>query len=148
MAHRIIEFPISPRMGFLQVVYSALVGMAAYSASPVLALPAVLALNITMLSRPKTASLDGEARTLVFNYRWPYALWRSRVVDLSKYVLVYSQAESYVGRSLHLSGLGGEHMRLAHFHQHARFPDLHVEEVAALRAEIAGVLGIRDGGEL
>lgn len=105
-----IEFPVSSRGWFMQLVFSTIAALIAYQVNPWLALACVVGLQALYLSRSAVASIDLTTRTLRLKHRSPLTFWRPKSVDLSSFTLIYSQIESYGARSLHLTGARGEHL--------------------------------------
>lgn len=149
MREEIINIPVSQNKWFLQAIYSAILFLCAIKLTNIIfATTVVAALNALLLSKPKSAHVDAETKILTYFYRKPYSLVLKKKIDLSKYSRIYSQIESYGGRSLHLSGLGGEHLVIAKFDQCLTSANRHVQEVAQLRKNLARALGVHDGGEV
>jgi len=148
MHEEIIDIPVSQHKWFLQTIYSAILFLVAIKlTNTIFATTAVVALNALLLSKPKSARIDTKRKTLIYFYRRPYSFIIEREIDLSKYSRIYSQIESYAGRSLHLSGPGGEHLVIAKFDQNPTSANQHIQEVTQLRKNLATALGIHDGGE-
>lgn len=148
MHEEIIEIPFSKNKWFLQTIYSTILFLYAIKlTNTIFATTAVAALNALLLSKPKSASIDTKRKILTYSYRKPYSLIIKRNIDLSKYSRIYSQIESYAGRSLHLSGPRGEHLVIAKFDQNPTSANQHIQEVTQLRKNLANALGIHDGGE-
>lgn len=148
MTEEIIRLPANSRQWFLQAFYSALLFMAAIKFTSIgVAIAATLALNAAMLAKPVAALINTQNKTLKYVYRKPYLVRSKPDIDLSQYSRIYTQIESYAGRSLHLSGPKGEHLTLAKFNQSPISPNQHITEITAFRETIAKALDIHDGGE-
>jgi hypothetical protein len=148
MTEDLIRLPTSSRQWLLQAFYSALVFIVSVKLAGIVTAVAVsLFLNAVMLAKPVAALISAQNKTLKYVYRKPYSFRSQPEVDLSKYSRVYTQIESYAGRSLHLSGPRGEHLTLAKFNQSPISPNLHIKEIKKFRESIAKALEIHDGGE-
>lgn len=148
MHEDMIYIPVSASKWLLQTVYSAILFLVAIKlTNTIFAITAVVALNAALLAKPKSAVIDTKRKILTYSYRKPYSLILGRQVDLSSYSRIYSQVESYAGRSLHLSGSRGEHLVIAKFDQNPASANQHIQEITQLRKNIASKLGIHDGGE-
>jgi len=149
MTEEFIELPTDPRQWLLQAFYSAMLFIIVTKiASATIAIAGVLVLNAIMLAKPVTALINIQDKTLKHVYRKPYSFRRQSKIDLSKFSRIYTQIESYAGRSLHLSGPKGEHLMLAKFNQSPISPNQHIKEITALREAIASALKIHDGGNI
>lgn len=143
-----IELPANSRQWLLQAFYSAMLFIVVIkAANTTTAIAAILALNAVMLAKPVTALINTQNKTLKYTYRKPYSFLRQSEIDLAKYSRIYTQIESYAGRSLHLSGPKGEHLMLAKFNQSPTSPNKHIKEITAFREAIANALKIHDGGD-
>ncbi|MFZ3155356.1 hypothetical protein [Pseudomonas sp.] len=149
MTEELIELPTDSRQWLLQAFYSAMLFIVVTKiANTTIAIAGVLVLNTIMLAKPVTALINIQNKTLQYVYRKPYSLRRQSTIDLSKFSRIYTQVESYAGRSLHLSGPKGEHLMLAKFNQHPTSPNQHIKEITELRETIAKALKIHDGGDV
>ncbi|HYQ38600.1 MAG TPA: hypothetical protein VER09_06640 [Pseudomonas sp.] len=143
-----IDIQINQNKWFLQIIYSAILFLATIKlTNTILATTAVATLNALLLSKPKSARINIKRKTLTHSYRKPYSLIIKTEIDLSKYSRIHSQIESHAGRSLNLSGPGGEHLVIAKFDQNPSSANQHIQEVAQLRKNLANALGLHDGGE-
>ncbi len=149
MTEEFIELPTDSWQWLLQAFYSTMLFVVTIKvATTTIAIAAVLVLNAFMLAKPVSALINIQNKTLKYVYRKPYSFRRQSEIDLSKYSRIYTQIESYAGRSLHLSGPKGEHLMLAKFNQSPISPNQHVKEIIALREAIASALKIHDGGDV
>ncbi|WP_172153377.1 hypothetical protein [Pseudomonas tumuqii] len=149
MTEEFIEFPTDSRQWLLRAFYSAMLFVVAIKvANTTIAIAAIVVLNAIMLAKPVTALINTQSKTLKYVYRKPYSFRCQSEIDLSKYSRIYTQVESYAGRSLHLSGPKGEHLILAKFNQSPTSPNQHIKEVTTLRKAIASALKIHDGGDV
>ncbi|MFT5781631.1 MAG: hypothetical protein ACI9EB_000999 [Pseudomonas sp.] len=148
MTEDLIEFPKEPYQWFLQAIYSAIFFVVAIKLSGITAaVLIVIAFNSLFLAKPVKISIDPKTKTLKYSYRKLYAFRKPHEIDLSIYSRIYSQIESYAGRSLHLSGPKGEHLLLAKFNQNPMSANQHIHEIKALREILASALELKDGGD-
>lgn len=143
----VIDIPLGTHRWFLQAIYCAMIFLVCFKFTHLAV--AVLAVGMVLLffaAQPIGVQIDPVRKTLDWVYRPQFAFRRQAPIDLAPYSRIYSQIESYAGRSLHLSGPQGQHVCIGHFDQSPTDAQWHLHEVARLRQQLAQALGIHDGG--